>query len=282
MVACVRCIQHIIIANASEEKEWYMDTLLVEDHGYVRILRLNRPEKRNALNAALCQRITAEVTKVAVLDDASVRAILLCGEGAAFCAGADLGSSRTEAGAAAKGGVYGGGFHDALFTMLWAIVACPVPVIADVQGPAVGAGTQLALACDLRVAGDAAWFGVPAAALGFALDSWTINRARELLGGAVARNMLIAHQRLVLSQAVATGFVVKHSDSAGALGFAQEVAALAPLAMRQLKQVLNERDDSYLLTPDQQELYHMCWASEDAAEAKQARIEKRAPQFQGK
>lgn len=259
-----------------------MDTLLVEDHDYVRVLRLNRPEKRNALNVELCQRITQEVNAVTEVIDASVRAILLRGDRRAFCAGADLGPSRPDGDARAQGGVYGGGFHDALFAMLKAIVACPVPVLADVQGPAVGAGTQLALACDLRIAGEAAWFGVPAAALGFALDAWTINRARELLGGALARNVLIANQRVELAQALATGFVVQHSDSAGAMDFAQTVASLAPLAMAQLKQVLNERDASYALSAEQQQLYDVCWASEDAVEAKLARAEKRAPQFRAR
>ncbi len=259
-----------------------MDTLLVEDHGYVRVLRLNRPERRNALNVELCQRITQEVRTVTELDDASVRAILLRGDRRAFCAGADLGPSRPDGDTGAQGGVYGGGFHDALFAMLKTIVACPVPVLADVQGPAVGAGTQLALACDLRIAGEAAWFGVPAAALGFALDSWTINRARELLGGALARNVLIANQRVELAQALATGFVVQHSDSAGAMEFAQTVASLAPLAMAQLKQVLNERDAAYALNSEQQELYDICWASEDAAEAKLARAQKRVPQFRAR
>ncbi len=256
--------------------------LLVEDHGYVRILRLNRPEKRNALNTQLCRRITLEIEKAAQLDDATIRVILVRGAGKAFCAGADLGPAQTSSEQQTSGGVYGGGFHDALFAMLRAIVACPIPVIADVQGPAVGAGTQLALACDLRVAGDAAWFGVPAAALGFALDSWTINRAQNLLGGSVARNMLIAHQRVALAQAVATGFVVRHDDSDGALKFAQEVASLAPMAMWQLKSVLNERDASYQLTTEQQVLYNACWASEDAAEARQARAEKRSPVFRGR
>lgn len=259
-----------------------MDTLLVEDHGYVRVLRLNRPEKRNALNVELCSRITQEVNTVTELDDASVRAILLRGDRRAFCAGADLGPSQPDADTGAQGGVYGGGFHDALFAMLKAIVACPVPVLADVQGPAVGAGTQLAFACDLRIAGEAAWFGVPAAALGFALDSWTINRARELLGGALARNVLIANQRVELAQALANGFVVQHSDSAGAMEFAHTVASLAPLAMSQLKQVLNERDAAYALNSEQQELYDFCWASEDAVEAKRARAEKRAPEFRAR
>ncbi|AKK05287.1 enoyl-CoA hydratase/carnithine racemase [Corynebacterium mustelae] len=256
------------------------EELLVETTGRVRVITLNRPEKRNALNADICRKIAVVVHEAAHGSSDTSRAILIRGNGKAFCAGADLGP--TDAQAEATGGVYGGGFHEALHTMLRAIVNSPIPVIADIQGPAVGAGTQLSLACDLRVAGVSAWFGVPAAALGFALDSWTINRAKDLLGGSVARNMLIAHQRVTADQAAVVGFVTKIGDSQTALSFAEEVASLAPLAMKQLKGVLNERDGSYNLDAQQQELYDACWASEDAAEAKVARREKRAPIFRGR
>ncbi|MDO5097342.1 MAG: enoyl-CoA hydratase [Corynebacterium sp.] len=264
-----------VVAESETDEE-----LLVETSGQVRILTLNRPEKRNALNTDMCRKIAVAVHEASHGPGETARAVLIRGNGKAFCAGADLGPTDTQA--EATGGVYGGGFHEALHTMLRAIVNSPVPVIADIQGPAVGAGSQLSLACDLRVAGENAWFGVPAAALGFALDSWTINRAQDLLGGSIARNMLIAHQRVTAEQAAVVGFVTKIGDSQTALNFAEEVASLAPLAMKQLKGVLNERDGSYNLDAQQQELYDVCWASEDAAEAKAARREKRAPVFRGR
>ncbi|MDO4761987.1 MAG: enoyl-CoA hydratase [Corynebacterium sp.] len=251
--------------------------LLVTRDKQVLILSLNRPDKRNALNAQLCRRITECVREL----DNSVRAVLIRGEGSAFCAGADLGPTSSSA-EQAQGGVYGGGFHAALHEMLAALVATPVPVIADVQGPAVGAGTQLSLACDLRLVGEKGWFAVPAAALGFALDAWTLNRARDLLGGAVARNMLIAHQRVSAQQAVTVGFAAQLCDADTALAFAHEVSSLAPLAMRHVKLVLNGCDHTYELSAAEQELYEQCWASEDAAEARLARQEKRKPKFHGR
>lgn len=242
----------------------------VEQHGAVLVLTLAQPEKRNALSAAMCQEICRVITEAASGADAA-RAVLIKAEGPAFCAGADLG-----------GGVYGDDFHTSLHAMLHAFLDSPLPVIASVQGPAVGAGTQLSLACDLRVVGERAWFGVPAAQLGFALDAWTLNRSKDLLGGAVARNVLLGMQRVSADQALALGFAATAGDDAAALEYAQQVAAQAPLALKQLKSVLNAHDGSYQLDEEGQALYAQCWASEDAKEARQARAEKRQPVFQGK
>jgi hypothetical protein len=166
--------------------------------------------------------------------------------------------------------------------MLRAIVSAPVPVIADIHGPVIGAGTQLALACDLRVAGDKAWFRVPVASLGFALDGWPIHRAQNLLGGALARNMLIANQRVTASQAAAVGFIIPVKNPAQAEEFAYEVSRLAPLAMQQLKTALNAQDATYQLSADAQALFDACWSSTDIKEAKQARAGRRAPIFHGR
>jgi len=197
--------------------------------------------------------------------------------------GADLGAaSEHTIGGTISAGVYSDDFHEALFGMLRAIVSAPVPVIADIHGPVIGAGTQLALACDLRVAGDKAWFRVPVASLGFALDGWTIHRAQNLLGGALARNMLIANQRVTASQAAAVGFIIPVKNPAQAEEFAYEVSRLAPLAMQQLKTALNAQDATYQLSADAQALFDACWSSTDIEEAKQARAERRAPIFHGR
>lgn len=253
--------------------------LLVEREDKILILTINRDERRNALNAALCQEIEKQVRQAshdAQAED-KVRVVLFRGAGRAFCAGADLGSTKPTSGEA--GGVYSGNFHESLWSMLAANVNAAIPVIADIQGPAVGAGTQLALSCDLRVVGERAWFGVPASSLGFALDAWTINRAKDLLGGSIARNVLVGGRRVSAEQAVASGFAAEYGDSDRALEFAREIAEQAPLATWQLKQALNAFDDVREFSSLQQELYERCWASEDAAEAGAARKEKRKPVF---
>ena len=118
----------------------------LSQHGNVAVVTLNNPSKRNALTADVAKAIADAVREASAGDvavDRAARAILIRGNGPAFCAGADL-----------SGGVYADDFWGSLSDMLQAITACPVPVIADVQGPAVGAGCQLVLACDLRVFGD--------------------------------------------------------------------------------------------------------------------------------
>jgi len=266
------------------------DGLRVERDGKVAILTLCRPERRNALDAELCTAIAAALEELA--DDGSdapgapstsdasgeaevpVRAVLIRGEGPAFCAGANL-----------KGGAYAAGFFATVEKMIAAISSVPFPVIADVQGPAVGAGCQLVLSCDLRVMGPGAEAWVPAVNHGFALDRWTISRAVELLGGSVARNVLIAGEKVDQQAAVTSGFATRAGDSAEALAFAHHIAGLAPMPMHHFKLVLNNpshTEPSKALLAEMDMLGSACWVSEDAAEARAARAVKRPPEFLGR
>lgn len=248
----------------------------LSQHGNVAVLTLNNPSKRNALTADVARSIAAAVREVSTgetAEDRTARAILIRGNGPAFCAGADL-----------SGGVYADDFWGSLSDMLQAITSTPVPVIADVQGPAVGAGCQLILACDLRIFGDRGECWIPVAQHAFAMDTWTIQRARELMGGSFARNLLLGSARMSADQAVATGFathlatVTEQRDEP--MDIAQGIAASAPLSMEHAKRVLNSPDphgDESL-----EKLFFAAWASEDAQEARAARAEKRAPQFKGR
>lgn len=237
----------------------------------VGVITLDRPDKRNALRTAECLAIADGVRE---LVDAGVRAILLTGTGTVFCAGADLG-----------GGVYADGFDHAVEAMLQAVLEAPVPVIADVHGPAIGAGCQLILACDLRVFQDAGECWVPVARHGFALDEWTHSRAVELMGGAWARNIFLGGAHLNAEQARELGFAI---DPRGATAekFAAKIAAQAPLSMQHSKATLNSLSDDGDTREGTrarlQELFAATWASEDAAEARAARREGRAPKFQGR
>ena len=108
-----------------------------ETRGDVGIVTIDRHERRNALDLAHVEDLGAAVDG---LLSEKVRSMVITGAGSSFCSGADL------------GGVYGPGFRDALYSALDVISSAPVPVIAAVNGPAIGAGTQVAIACDLRVA----------------------------------------------------------------------------------------------------------------------------------
>ncbi|MDN6439015.1 MAG: enoyl-CoA hydratase [Corynebacterium nuruki] len=247
----------------------------LEIDGQVAIVTLTRPDRRNALDADVCRALTAALQDAAAAATAgaagAARAVLLRGEGPAFCAGANL-----------KGGVYADDFFEALGTMLATVTELPLPVIADIQGPAVGAGCQLALACDLRVMGPKARVWVPAVQHGFALDPWTVARAVELLGGSVARNVLIAGAQVGQQAAVTSGFAMLGGDAADALEMARVIAGQAPLPTAYFKRALNNQDPDELTASSLEAQAAACWASEDVQEARRARAERRTPVFGGR
>lgn len=229
--------------------------------GNVVIIELQREDRRNALNLEQCRAIRQAVDDAVA---AGARAIVVTGKGTAFCSGADL------------GGVYGDEFLQALYGMLHHITEVSVPLIAAVNGPAIGAGTQLALACDLRVADADAAFAVPTAKNGMAVDAWTIRTLADVAGHGIARRLMLAAETLDRDQALAVGLADRPGTPADALAWAQEIAALAPLSLAHNKLVLNGGADEAIA-----ESFAACWASEDVGEAALARSEKRSPHFTG-
>jgi enoyl-CoA hydratase len=160
----------------------------------------------------------------------------------------------------------------------------PRPLIAAVDGAALGAGTQLAVACDLRVATPAARLGIPAARLGLMVDHWTIQRLSLLAGAGPTRAMLLGAETYTGEQSEALGFVQRIGDLEVALGWADEVAALAPLTLAASKLALNRlempvgRGDD----PDVQAAWDRAWRSEDLQEGMAAFRERRRPVFHGR
>ena len=230
--------------------------------GDVAVLTLQRPERRNALDLDLCRALLRDATSQA---DEGARVLVVTGEGTAFCAGADL------------GGVYGEEFLEALYGMLHGLTRLPVPVIAAVNGPAIGAGTQLALASDLRVASPSARFAVPTARNGMAVDAWTMRTLADVAGAGVARRLMLAADGLDVDQAEACGLVDRRGDLGVALDWAEEIAQLAPLTLAHNKRVLWGADDAEVAAS-----FARCWASDDVREAATARTQRRTPVFTGR
>ena len=239
----------------------------IERVGDVTTIELQRPERRNALNSALGDALR-EAIQQAAADD--VRAIVLTGAGTVFCAGADL-----------SGDVFAADFPEKAIALNKAIDAVPVPVIAAVTGPAIGAGVQLAMICDLRVVAPDAYFQFPIARYGLALDNWSIRRLASLAGYGRARGMLLAAERLDAQTALMTGMANRLGTLADAQAWAAEIAGYAPLSLQHSKRVLND-DGAY---EDQgevhKELFDRAWGSHDVIEAQVARLEKRAARFKG-
>ncbi len=225
------------------------------------VLELQREERRNALNLELCQEIHAAVDAAV---DGGARSIVVTGQGSVFCSGADL------------GGVYGPEFLEALYGMLHHLTRVPVPIVAAVNGPAIGAGTQLAMACDLRVAAESARFAVPTAKNGMAVDAWTVRTLAQLAGTGPARRLMLAAESLDRDDALACGLADRAGTLDDAIAWAHEIATLAPLSLAHNKLILNGATDA-----EADESFRAVWASEDVREAALARDEKRAPDFKG-
>lgn len=247
--------------------------LEVRREGSVAVIAMDRHEKRNSINADVCRALReAFDEQVATLDsDDPVRVIMFTGNGTAFSAGADLG-----------GGVYSEEFYDQHEKLLRTIESIPVPVVAAINGPAVGAGVQLALAADLRVMDPQAFLSVPVVKVGLALDWWTIQRASAVIGGGHARTLLYSATPVDAAFCERVGFANKLGDATEALAYCRELATFAPLSLRHIKAVINDDLAATEHDPAREELQRKAWYSDDAAEFRAARAEKRTPKFTGK
>jgi enoyl-CoA hydratase/carnithine racemase len=235
-----------------------------ETRGRVGLITIQRPERRNALDLEACREITAAIDDLA---GAGARALVLTGSDGHFCAGADLST------------VESGEFRAALRELLDTLLAAP-PVIAAVEGAALGAGTQLAVSCDLRVAAADARFGIPAAKLGLMVDHWTVQRLVALVGQGPASAMLLSAEELSGTDAHRLGFVQRLGGLDDAIAWADAIADLAPLSVGGHKIALNRLDRS-LNDGDVAVAMDRAWSSSDVAEGMAAFRERRRPEFRG-
>jgi len=235
---------------------------------HVMTIELQRPERRNALNSELVDSLREAVEHAGEQD---IRAIVLTGQGTVFCAGADL-----------SGDVFAADFPDKAIALNLAIDKVPMPVIAAINGPAIGAGLQLAMISDLRVVAPDAFFQFPIAKYGLALDDWSVRRLATLVGHGRARGMLLGADKLDADTALLTGMANRIGTLADAQAWAAEIAGFAPLSVQHSKRVLND-DGAYSADwpPLHKEMFDRAWASKDVIEAQVARIEKRRPNFTG-
>jgi enoyl-CoA hydratase len=229
--------------------------------GPIAAIVIDRPERRNALDLDALAGLEAALAR-ARADEA--RVIVLTGSAGHFCAGADLtGVEDTE-------------FVRALRQVLLGLHEAAVPTMAAIEGAALGAGTQLAVACDLRIATYDAQFGIPAGKLGLMVDQWTIDRLVAVAGESAARAMLLAAEVYRGETAHRLGFVHRLGAPADARVWAEHIATLAPLTLAGHKIGLNRAsDDEY------GEAFRRAWASADLQEGMSAFRERRPPIFKG-
>jgi enoyl-CoA hydratase len=234
----------------------------------VLLLTIDRPDRRNAVDLATLTALAGAVGGVGG-PGPTVRVVVLTGAPPAFCAGADLTGAESE------------DFQAALGTALRALAECPVPVIAAIDGPALGAGTQLVSVCDLRIATERSTFGIPAARLGLAVDQWTVDRLVAEFGVGVARAMLIGAEVFDTDRLLAVGAVHRVGGLGEALEWADQVAGLAPLTMATHKAMLTESARRVPPSEATEAMRRAVWSSADAHEGRMAFLEKRPARFTG-
>jgi enoyl-CoA hydratase/carnithine racemase len=264
--------------------------LLVERHGtegHVALITLNRPATRNALSGEAC--FAAFETVLAELDaDLSVRAAVLTGAGSAFCSGGNVAEMRDRQGmfAGAPADI-AENYRAGIQRIPRAFARCHLPIIAAVNGPAIGAGNDLACMCDLRIASSSATFAESFVKVGIVPGDggcWLLPR---VIGHARAVEMALTGETLDAQQALSLGLVsrVVAPDQllAEALALAQRIATNPPQALRWTKQLLQQArtgtlEDALDAAARLQGLAHH---TDDHAEAVAAFFDKRRPVFRG-
>jgi len=252
----------------------------VERHGPVERWTIQGEARRNSLTMALLAEGAEHLARAAA--DRALRVVVLSGAGQrAFCAGADLKERARMSDAEVAG------FHRAVRAFLGGVEALPQPVVAAVNGAALGGGLELALACDLRLAAEGVELGLPEVGLGIIPGAGGTQRLPRLVGVARAKELILTARRIGAAEALAIGLVsaVVAPERLGeeALGLAARVARNAPVALRQAKRAV----DGGLHLPLaealdlENRLYQDCIPTQDRREALRAFAERRPPVFTG-
>lgn len=254
--------------------------LIAQRREHTLVLTLNRPERRNALSRALVDALHAQIQPLAEPGD--LRAVILTGAGErAFCAGADLREREGMSDAEVLR------FLDDLNGLMNTLAELPIPVIAAINGFALGGGLELALACDLRVACADAVVGLTETRLGIIPGAGGTQRLSRLVGPGRAKSLIFTGRRLDAMRAMELGLLddVVPADELQdrAWDLADEIAQAAPLAIAQAKRAIDlgwQRPLHEGLQVER-EAYLPLLDTADRLEALEAFRERRAPQFRG-
>jgi enoyl-CoA hydratase/carnithine racemase len=247
--------------------------------GGIADVRLNRPDKLNALDPAMFAALSEASADVA--SRPGVRAVLLSGAGRGFCAGLDIGSLAGALPASIAERTHG--IANLWQHAVWGWRELPVPVIAAVHGVAFGGGLQIALAADIRIVAPDARLAVMEARWGLVPDMAGIALLRGLVRDDTARELTYTARQVTGTEAVALGLATKTADDpyAAALALAQQVAAASPRAVRAAKRLFSLSRDAgaaEILVAESAEQQALL-SGPDIAEAVTAQVAGRAPRF---
>ncbi|MDO8313843.1 MAG: enoyl-CoA hydratase-related protein [Rugosibacter sp.] len=254
-------------------------TVLSSRDNDIATVTLCNPGKLNALNAAMWQQLH-DVMR-ALSDDETLRCIILRGEGAAFAAGGDLEEFRTARATVDLALAY----HEAVGAALAAIEHSPVPTIAAILGPCIGGGLEITCACDLRIAGHSAQFGVPIMKLGFSMYPGELHGLLALAGPAVTKEILLEGRLFTADEAYAKGLLTHVTEDAQvfteAHATARRIARGAPLVARAHKHWITRLSTGQPLTLEEKREAFRFIDTADYQEGLAAFLEKRPPRFRG-
>jgi enoyl-CoA hydratase len=256
------------------------DVIELTRDGDLAFVALNRPDKLNALDKAMWRRLSAVMDKIAAEDD--VRCVIIKGNGAAFGAGADLAEFAAERHTPAAAEAYAGIMGDALL----AIRACALPVLAQIHGACAGAGLEIAIHCDIRLAAAGSRFGIPIQRMGIGLPYPELAALAELVGAAAALEILLEGRMFDAAEAREKGLVTRVIPddrlAEETLAAARRIADGAPLSHRWHKRAIRRLlDPRPLSVAEMREGYAIC-GSEDYRTGVQAFLAKARPQFRGR
>jgi enoyl-CoA hydratase len=256
-------------------------TLLFEISDGIAVVTVNRPDKLNALN----DEVMAELADAAdrITNEREIRGTIITGAGSkAFIAGADIGDLSRQGPFDGKARAMRGQ------AVLRRLETCGKPVIAAVNGYALGGGCELAMACHLRIASDTAKFGQPEVKLGIAPGYGGTQRLPRLVGRGIALQLILSGEMIDAAEAYRIGLVNKVVPPAELLAESQKllrgILAMAPLAVRLCLEAVDQGcemtlDEGLLLEANH---FGLLAATNDMKEGTQAFLEKRPPRFEGR
>lgn len=254
------------------------EVLLERPSDAIAIVRLNRPEVRNALNLAVRRRM-AEIFREFV-DDQALRCVVLTGDEHSFAAGADI---------ADMAGIDAIDMYLRHTERLWSAVGdCPVPVIAAVNGFALGGGLELAMHADIIIAGEGARFGQPEARVGIMPGAGGTQRLVRAIGKFRAMRLCLTGEIIDAREAYGMGLISKLVEDEqvmpAALAMAGQLADMPPIALAQIKEVILHGADAPLgaALALERKAVQVLFASRDKQEGMQAFLEKRKPDYIGR